>query len=231
MITESPIWTASTPGTTIRRARRLKSARGKKSSRASDAAPTAMQSQGTPASHSPQSVGGTAAGCARGSLERRRMLRSVFEVIQSRPEWRSFETPAPKNTKLITSHIIRIGQVYSPFGAGRAARGRRAARTSESTDQPSPQRENARIPIANTRTPLSWWIFPKLWGIPIRYMPSTNAPAVEKRVKSPAALVTSRTFHATDTAARAAGGRTPMPNVRKNDIGSQKTRETLAQAA
>jgi len=158
------------------------------------------------------------------------MFCSVLSVIHSSPEWRSFETPAPKNTKLITSHIIRIGHVYSPPGAGGAASGRRAARTSESTDHPSPQRDNARIPIANTSTPLSWWIFPKLCVIPIRYVPRTNAPAVEKRVRNPAALVRRRTFQITDAAARPAGGRTPRPSVRKNDTGCQNTRDTRAHA-
>src|SRR5262249_2771708 len=132
----------------IRRAVLLKSASGKESSSSKETAPATPASQGTRASHGPQFVQGAPSGRAIGSLWRMREPARALDVIHDRPECRSLATPAAKKIRLINSHIIRIGHVYSPLGKGGGASGRRAARMSESTDHPSPQREKARIAIA-----------------------------------------------------------------------------------
>src|SRR6185369_4865374 len=104
------------------------------------------------------------------------------DVTHSRPEWRSFETPDAKKMTHITSHIIRMGHVYSPCGARGAPSLRLAARINESTENPSPQRENAKIAMAQTRIASAWLIFPNDSLSPIRYVPRTAASAVEARV-------------------------------------------------
>ena len=121
-----------------------------------------------PAIQSPQSVHAAPAARPSGSFARTRKPARAFSVTHARPECRSFETPAAKKMRLITSHIIRKGQVYSPLGAGGAADGFLAARNNASSDQPSPERAKARTQRPKTRTASAWWIFPKLCGRPMR---------------------------------------------------------------
>src|SRR5690349_6782741 len=94
----------------------------------------------------------------------------VFErlslVIHANPDHRSFVTPAPRNTIVVSSHTIRTGQRYSPLAGLALPRGslRIHARTSASIDHPSPHLHSAITNIASTSTASPCPVLPKLFG-------------------------------------------------------------------
>ena len=93
----------------------------------------------------------------------------MSDRIQSRPECRSFEIPAAQKISAIATHTNRIGHVYSPSsGGGCTGRRWRSDAISASKDQASAAREIASAPLAKTTSVSKCWVWPKLWGNPIR---------------------------------------------------------------
>src|SRR5436190_17669115 len=149
----------------------------------------------------------------------------LSEKIHSRPECRSFEIPAAQKMNAIATQTNRIGQVYSALAGRTAAERRRVPAISASSEQRSPARERARAPEANTARVSKCCVWPKFWGSPSRYVPSTKVTSIAGRVNRPTALRISAVFQTAWIAAIAGPLNCGTFSRSNSQIGIQNTEE------